>query len=141
MASIQVRATLLNGSCSVKLQPEVCECVRKAIDFMFCGLNCFTIFAHNIRAALILAISIKWFIPTAQKNDKRGANWSTLIPAFIPVRRYSKPSAKVYAISISAVAPASCIWYPEMEIELNLGIFSEVNLKISAIILIDGSGG
>ncbi len=58
-ASMHVRATLLNGSCSVRLQPEVCECVRSAIDFGFFGLNCFMSFAHSTRAARILAISMK----------------------------------------------------------------------------------
>ena len=59
MASMQVRPTLLKGSCSVSDQPEVCECVRKASDLGFFGLNCFTILAHSIRAARILAISMK----------------------------------------------------------------------------------
>jgi hypothetical protein len=53
---------------------------------------------------------MKWFIPIAQKKERRGANWSTSIPAAIPVLRYSSPSARVYAISMSQVAPASCIW-------------------------------
>src|SRR5687768_9325324 len=95
MASIQVRATLLNGSCSVKLQPEVWQCVRSANDFEFFGLNCLTILDHNKRAARIFAISIKWFIPIAQKNDKRGANVSISIPELMPARMYSSPSASV----------------------------------------------
>ena len=84
MASIQVRPTLLNGSCSVSDHPEVCECVRSASDFGFFGLNCFTILAHSIRAARILAISMKWFIPIAQKNDRRGAKASMSMPAATP---------------------------------------------------------
>ena len=110
IASMAVRATLLNGSCSVSDQPDVCECVRRASDLGFFGSNCFTILAQSRRAARILAISMKWFMPIAQKNDSRGANVSTLMPAFTPVRRYSSPSASVYANSMSAVAPASCIW-------------------------------
>ena len=35
IASMQVRATLLNGSCAVSDQPEVCECVRSESDFAF----------------------------------------------------------------------------------------------------------
>ena len=58
-ASMVVRATLLKGSCSVKLQPLVWQCVLKIRDFSFLGSNCRTSFAHSIRAALILAISIK----------------------------------------------------------------------------------
>ncbi len=141
IASKQVRPTLLKGSCSVSDHPDVCECVRKAIDLGFSAPKLFTIFAHSRRPARNLAISMKWFIPIPQKNDNRGANLSTGMPASMPARRYSIPSASVYASSISAVAPASCIWYPEMEIELNLGIFCEVNSKMSAIIFMENSGG
>ena len=49
-------------------------------------------------------------MPMAQKNDRRGAKASTDMPALTPARRYSKPSANVYASSMSAVAPASCMW-------------------------------
>ncbi len=58
-ASTAVRVTLLNGSCAARLQPDVCECVRSAIDFGFFGLNDFTIVAHSTRAARIFAISMK----------------------------------------------------------------------------------
>ena len=61
----------------------------------FFGLNCCTIFAHNNRPARILAISIKKFIPMPQKNERRGAKSSMAIPALIPARMYSKPSASV----------------------------------------------
>jgi len=54
-----VRATLLNGSWAARLQPEVCECVRRAIDFGFRGANPLTIFAQSRRAARSLAISMK----------------------------------------------------------------------------------
>ena len=95
MASMAVRATLLNGSCSVSDQPEVWQCVRSAMDFGFFGLNWLTILAHRSLAARILAISMKWFMPTPQKNERRGANWSTVMPALIPARMYSRPSASV----------------------------------------------
>lgn len=58
-ASMQVRVTLLNGSCSVRDQPEVWECVRRARDFGFLGLNCLMSLAHSTRAARILATSMK----------------------------------------------------------------------------------
>ena len=141
MASMQVRATLLYGSCSVRDHPDVWEWVLNDMDFGFLGLNCFTSFAQIILAARIFAISMKWFIPIARKNDRRGANWSTSIPAAIPVLRYSRPSARVYAVSMSQVAPASCIWYPDIDIELNLGMLREVYEKMSPIILIENSGG
>ena len=95
MASMQVRATLLNGSCSVSDQPEVCEWVRNAIDFGFFGLNCLMIFAHSARAARILATSMKKFLPCAQKKESRGAKASMSMPALMPVRTYSRPSARV----------------------------------------------
>ena len=95
MASMQVRPTLLYGSCSVSDQPDVCECVRSAIDLGFFAPKPFTIFAQSTRAARILAISMKWFTPIAQKNDRRGANASMSIPAFTPARMYSMPSASV----------------------------------------------
>jgi hypothetical protein len=59
MASMQVRVTLLNGSCSVRLQPEVCEWVRSASDFGSFGPNCWMIFAHSRRPARIFATSMK----------------------------------------------------------------------------------
>ena len=93
--SIQVLATLLKGSCWVKLQPDVWQWVRSANDFSSFGLNCFRSFAQSILPALILAISIKWFIPIAQKKDRRGANSSIFIPVANPVRMYSIPSASV----------------------------------------------
>ena len=42
---------------------------------------------------------------------------------------------------MSAVAPASCMWYPEIEIELNVGMFFEVYSKMSAMMRIENSGG
>ena len=74
IASMQVRVTLLNTSCAVSDQPEVCEWVRSGSDFSLCGLKPFTSFAQIRRAARILATSMKKFMPTAQKNDRRGAN-------------------------------------------------------------------
>ena len=59
------------------------------------GLGILRIEGLHDRAARILAISMKWFIPIAQKKDRRGAKASTSIPALIPVRRYSRPSARV----------------------------------------------
>ena len=95
MASMQVREMLLKGSCSVRLQPDVCEWVRRARDLGFFGLKVLTILAHSTRAARIFATSMKWFFPWAQKNDRRGAKASMSMPAAMPVRRYSQPSARV----------------------------------------------
>jgi hypothetical protein len=59
IASIAVRITLLKTSCAVSDQPEVWQWVRsdqRASDF---GLNGFMSFAQIMRAARILAISMK----------------------------------------------------------------------------------
>ena len=74
MASMQVRATLLNTSCAVSDQPLVCEWVRSGSDLSDFGLKPLTSFAHRRRAARSLATSMKKFMPMAQKNDSRGAN-------------------------------------------------------------------
>jgi len=42
IASMQVRATLLNGSWAVSDQPEVCEWVRRDWDLALFGSNCAT---------------------------------------------------------------------------------------------------
>lgn len=110
IASTQVRVTLLNTSCAVSDQPEVCEWVRSESDLVFFGSNCLTRRAHSSRAARIFAISMKKFMPIAQKKESLGANASTSRPTSIPARRYSTPSARVYASSRSAVAPASWMW-------------------------------
>ena len=59
IASIAVRAMLLNGSCAVSDQPDVWLCVRSAIDLSFFASNDLTIFAQRTRAARIFAISMK----------------------------------------------------------------------------------
>ena len=77
----------------------------------------------------------------AKKKENRGATSSTVRPAASPHRMYSRPSAIVKASSSSGVAPASCMWYPEMEMELNLGISAEVKAMMSPIRRMLGSGG
>src|SRR5258708_9286423 len=126
IASMQVRATLLNTSCAVSDHPEVWLWVRSDRDLSLLGLNSLTSLAHSSRAARSLATSMKKFMPIPQKNDSRGANVSTSIPAATPARRYSTPSARVYASSRSAVAPASWMWYPEMDIDLYFALFCEL---------------
>ena len=62
--------------------------------FWAIGMNFFMEVA-KMRAARILAISMKKFLPWAQKKERRGAKASISMPALIPVRTYSKPSASV----------------------------------------------
>ena len=95
IASIWVRMMLLNGSCAVSDQPDVWLWARSGSDLSDFGPKPLTSPAHSLRAARSLATSMKKFMPIAQKNDRRGANWSTLMPAAIPARRYSTPSASV----------------------------------------------
>ena len=125
-ASTVVRITLLYGSSAVSDTPEVWQCVRSMRDFSSFGSNCRMTRSHSSRAARSLAISMKKSMPMAKKNDSRPANLSTSRPRAVAVRTYSSPSAIVKASSWSAVAPASCMWYPEIEIEFHLGMWSDV---------------
>ncbi len=95
IASMQVRATLLNGSCAVSDQPEVCEWVRSDSDLSLFGSNWATSSLHSSRPARSLATSMKKFMPMPQKNDSRGANLSMSRPASSPALMYSTPSASV----------------------------------------------
>ena len=106
-ASIVVRMMLLCGSCSVRLTPEVWQCVRNARLALSCGSNCCISRAHSSRAARNLAISMKKFMPMPKKNDRRGANSSIFKPRDNAARTYSSPSASVKANSCTDVAPAS----------------------------------
>ncbi len=95
IASMQVRPTLLNTSCAVRLQPLVWQWVRRLRLLGSDGPKSRTRRDHSARAARSLATSMKKFMPTAQKKLSRGAKWSTSSPAATPVRRYSTPSASV----------------------------------------------
>ena len=79
----------------MRLQPLVWLWVLSDMLLGFCGSNDLTIFAQSSRAARSLAISMKMSLPTAQKNDSRGAKSSMPSPARMPERRYSRPSAIV----------------------------------------------
>ena len=57
IASIVVRTTLLYGSCSVSVQPEVWQCVRSIRLFALFGAKPLMIRCQSSRAARILAIS------------------------------------------------------------------------------------
>jgi hypothetical protein len=96
IASTPVRTTLLKTSCAVSDQPDVWLWVRSESDLLLFGskFSC-TSFAQSRRAARIFAISMKKFMPIAQKKDSRGANASTSSPASRPARMYSMPSARV----------------------------------------------
>src|SRR5256885_15203186 len=80
-------------------------------------------------------------MPMAQKKDSRPAKSSTSMPLAVAVLTYSLPSASVKASSSAWLAPASCMWWPEIEIELNLGMFRLVYSMMSPMMRIDGWGG
>src|SRR5262249_42116990 len=59
MASMVVRMMLLNGSCSVRLAPDVWQCVRSISEPACLGAKCFFIrVAHRSRAARSFATSM-----------------------------------------------------------------------------------
>lgn len=59
-------------TCSVRDQPDVWLWARSSRDFGFLGLNfSLTSVAHNLRAALILAISWKMQFHFMKKNNKQ----------------------------------------------------------------------
>src|SRR5664280_432783 len=83
IASMQVRATLLNGSWAVSDQPDVWQCARRDSDFAFFGWKSPTSRHHNARAARSFATSMKKFMPIAQKKLSLGANWSMVSPCLL----------------------------------------------------------
>ena len=95
IASIMVRATLLNTSWAVSDQPEVWQWARSASDFSAFGLKPLMSSVHSRRAARSFATSMKKFVPIPQKKERRGAKLSMASPAATPARAYSSPSASV----------------------------------------------
>ena len=59
----------------------------------------------------------------------------------MPHRTYSMPFANVKASSCPAVAPASRMWYPLIEIVFHSGTSFAPNSNVSTTRRIDGSGG
>ena len=106
--------------------PEVWQCVRSISDLSLFAPSWRMTLAHSRRAARSLATSPKKFWPMQKKKDRRGAKASMSRPASCAARTYSMPSAMVNASSCSSVAPASCMWYPEIEMELNFGMWVAV---------------
>ena len=100
--------------------------MRSISDCGSLGSNWLITRCHSSRPARSLATSMKKFMPMAKKKLSRPANSSTSRPLSSAERTYSSPSAMVKASSCSAVAPASCMWYPEIEIEFHFGMCSDV---------------
>ena len=83
----------------------------------------FKIFAYIFLATLNFATSSKNSIVQQKKNDSRGAKSSIFKPWSKQVWMYAIAFAKVNATSWVAVAPASRIWYPEIDTGYHWGIF------------------
>src|SRR6056297_193068 len=114
----------------------------RIVLFLFFGAKYLvTSEAQSFRAARSLATSMYRFMPMPKKKERRGANLSTSKPACWAARMYSIPSAMVKASSSLASAPASCMWYPEMEIELYFGMKSVVYPKMSEMMRMEGVVG
>jgi len=77
--------------------------------------------AHRRRAARNFATSWKKWLCALKKNDSRSPKSSGDSPAAIAASQYAMPFASVNASSWAALAPASRMWYPEIEIVLKPG--------------------
>ena len=77
--------------------------------------------AHIRLAARNFATSSSNVVLATKKNESLGANSSTCKPEASAARTYSFAFASVNAISCTGVAPASAMWYPEMEIVFHFG--------------------
>ena len=76
-----------------------------------------------------------------KKNDNLGAKLSISRPVLNAASTYSRALEMVNATSCTAVQPASLIWYQEMEMVFQFGIFSEQYENMSVINRILGFGG
>jgi hypothetical protein len=97
--------------------------------------------AHSPRAARNFATSWKKWLCALKKNERRAPNSSGESPASTAAWQYAIPWARVNASSCTAVAPASRMWYPEIEIVFHFGSRSWQYAKRSVVIRIDGFGG
>ncbi len=76
-----------------------------------------------------------------KKNASLGAKSSTASPARMAASTYATPSARVNATSCAGVAPASAMWYPEIEMVFHLGISFLQYANVSVIRRSDWLGG
>src|SRR6266566_5790914 len=133
---------LLYGCWAVSEQPAVCVWNLRMADFGFLQWNLSVITLYQIfRAARYFATSSKRSLCALKKNDRRGAKSSTSRPWSMPHLTYSMPFARVKASSWAAVAPASRMWYPLIEIVFHCGTCAEPNSNVSTTSRIEGSGG
>ena len=77
--------------------------------------------AHSRRAARNFATSWKKWLCALKKKERRSPNASGERPAATAASQYAIPFTSVNASSWAALAPASRMWYPEIEIVLKAG--------------------
>ena len=82
----------------------------------------FITLAQMRRAARNFATSSSSVVRETKKKASRGPKSSMSWPLATAARTYSMPSDRVNAISCVGVAPASAMWYPEIEIVFHFGI-------------------
>ena len=115
---------------------------RSICDFGFFAPNSSRMMrAHRRRAARNFATSSSNVVRATKKNDSRGAKSSTSRPAASAARTYSLALARVNAISCAGVAPASAMWYPEIEIVFQRGISVWQYSKMFEMSRSDSAGG
>ena len=133
---------LFSGCCAVNVEPPVCAWKRRASAFGFVApKRSFMIRAHSRRAARNFATSTKTSLCALKKNESRAPKSSGDKPASTAALQYAIPFASVKASSCVADAPASRMWYPEIEIVFHLGIRSAQYANRSVVSRIDGLGG
>ena len=116
------RIRFTSGCCAVSCTPAVWVWKRSICERGSSALNSsFMMRAHSRRAARNFATSSSSVVLATKKNESRGAKSSTARPEASAARTYSLALASVNAISCTGVAPASAMWYPEMEIVFHRG--------------------
>jgi hypothetical protein len=133
---------LTSGCCAVSCTPAVWVWNRSICERGSAAPNSSAMIrAQRRRAARNFATSSSSVVRATKKKESRGANSSTASPEASAARTYSLAFASVKAISCTGVAPASAMWYPEMEMVFQRGISRRQYAKVSATSRSEGCGG
>ena len=106
MASVCVRSIFTYASNRVRLNSDVSAWIIILHAHLHWGSYCSTIFAHNVRAARNLAISMKKLLEIPILNLMLFATASMGMPASVAACRYSFPQARAQPSSWVIYAPA-----------------------------------
>ena len=127
---------------AVSVDPPVWAWNRSFIDSgFFAPKRSRMIRAHMRRAARNFATSSKKLLWALKKNESWAPNRSTSSPAATAASTYATALARVNASSWAAVAPASRMWYPLIEIVFHFGRWVPHQENVSVTRRIDGPGG